>query len=103
MNKTKPYITLIDRIWKDKEWFTSWRSHKNIRKLTEEEAKSLDNIEEVIPPKYGKDIMGVDDGRMFCKKCDSRKGFYIKKRPFGKEIEVFTCANCGIREIRKIN
>ena len=103
--KTKPYITLRDREWKGKEWFTSWKSYKNIRKLTDEEAKPFleeGSIQEIIPPKYSKDIVGSDNGRMFCNKCGSSKGFYIKKRPFGKKIEVFTCADCGIREIRKL-
>jgi hypothetical protein len=99
---TKPYITLRDRTWKGKEWFTSYRSQKNIRKLTKEEAESLSDIQEVILPTYGKDIVGVDNGRMFCNKCGSRKGFYVKKFPFGKKISVYTCAECKIREIRDI-
>jgi len=105
MKQTKPYETLRDRTWKGKEWFTSWRSQKSIRKLTEEEAKPLleeGTIREVIMPEYGKDIIGTDDGRMFCKKCKSKKGFYIKKRPFGKKISVYTCANCGVREIKNL-
>jgi len=56
--KTKPYITLRDRQWKGKEWFTSWRSQKNIRRLTDEEAKPFledGTIKEVIPPEYGKE------------------------------------------------
>ena len=109
---TKPYITKLDRTWKDKEWFTSYRSYKNIRCLTEEEAKPFledGTIEEVILPEYGKDIMGdimeggKRTGRVFCKKCGSEKGFYIKKCPFGKRINVYTCADCGIREVRKWN
>jgi len=103
--KTKPYITLIDRSWKGKEWFTSFRSYKNIRRLTDEEAEPLlkdGTIEEVILPEYGKDIIGNNNGRMFCKKCGSDKGFYIKKRPFGKKVNVYTCAGCGIREIIKL-
>ena len=109
--KTKPYETLLDRNWKGKEWFTSWRSYKNIRKLTEEEASPLleaGTIKEVIMPKYEKDIVGdvMKDGqrtgRMFCNKCGGTTGFYIKKRPFGKEIEIFTCADCGVREIKPI-
>lgn len=103
--KTKPYITLININWKGKEWFTSYKSQKNIRKLTDEEAKPLleaGTIQEVILPKYDKDIVGNDDGRMFCNICGSRKGFFIKKYPFGKKIIVYTCAECGIREIKKI-
>jgi len=99
--KTKSYITLIDRTWKGKQWFTSYRSYRNIRKLTEEEAKSLDYIQEYIPPERATDIVGSDNGRMFCNKCGSRKGFYIKKNPFGKMIDVYTCAGCGIREVKK--
>ena len=105
MKKTKPYETLIDRIWKGKEWFTSWRSYKNIRRLTEEEARPLltdGTIKEIELPKYKKDIIGDNNGRMFCKECKSDKGFYIKKRPFGKKINVYTCANCGIREVKKL-
>jgi len=103
MPKTKPYITLRDRTWKGREWFTSFRSMKNIRKLTEEEANSLDDIQEVKLPEYGKDIIGNDNGRMFCNECGSKKGFYTKKRPFGKKVNVFTCVECGIREIKKIS
>jgi hypothetical protein len=104
-NKTKPYITLRDREWKGKDWFTSFKGHQNIRKLTNEEAEPLleeCTIQEVVLPEYKKDIVGDKNGRMFCKICGSNKGFYIKKRPFGKKINVFTCANCGIREIKQI-
>ena len=103
---TKPYITLRDREWKGKEWFTSYKSYKNIRRLTDEEAKPLlekGTIEEVILPKYKKDIVGVrDNGRMFCKICGSDNGFYLKQRPFGKKINVYTCANCEAREVKEI-
>jgi len=110
--KTKPYITLIDRTWKGKEWWTSFRSHKNIRKLTDEEAKpflEVGTIQEVIPPKYNKDIVedilddkGERTGRIKCRICGSQKGFYIKKYPFGKKVIVYTCADCGIREVKKV-
>jgi len=102
MSKTKPYITLRDRDWKGKDWFTSYRSYKNIRRLTDREAKPfLDEgtIQEVILPVYKKDIFRTDNGRMICNECGNKKGFYIKKRPFGKAISVFICAECGIREI----
>jgi len=98
------YTTLIDRTWKGKEWFTSYRSYVNVRTLSDEEAKPL--LEEApiklfIPKKpYKKNVMGSDDGRMFCNLCGSREGFYIKKRPFGHNIEIYTCANCGEREKR---
>jgi hypothetical protein len=101
--KTKSYITLRDRTWKGKEWFTSYKSQKFIRQLTEEEAKPLleaGTIKEVIPVKRGKDIVGSDNGRIFCNECGSRKGFYIKKFPFGKKVIVYTCAECGIREVK---
>ena len=102
---TKAYITLRDRRWKNKEWFTSFRSQKNIRKLTEEEATPLlkeGTIKEVELPTYQTNLVGVDKGRMFCTVCGSQKGFYIKKRPFGKAVQVFICAGCSKREIKKI-
>jgi len=73
--KTKSYITLIDRTWKGKGWFTSYKSYKNIRRLADEEAKPLleaGTIKEVELPKYSKDIVGNDNGRMFCNKCGSK-------------------------------
>ena len=109
--KNKSYITLIDRIHKGKDWFSSYRSYKFIRRLTDEEAKPLleaGTIQEVIMLEYGKDIVGdimengERTGRVFCKICGSKKGFYIKKFPFGKPIKVYICADCGIREVRKI-
>jgi len=104
--KTKPYLTLRDRLWKGKEWYTSFRSMKNIRKLTDEEAKPFledETIVEYIPPKYGKDIVGDDNGTMVCNVCGSRKGFYVKSYPFGKPIRVYTCSECKIREVKKIS
>ena len=100
---TKPYITLLDRDWKGKVWYTSYRSVKNVRRLNDEEARpflTAGTIQEVILPTYGKNIMGVIDGKMVCNVCTSRKGFYIKKRPFGKKITVFICAGCGVREVQ---
>ena len=105
MKDTKPYITLRDRTWKGKEWFTSYRSYKNIRMLTNEEAESLDNIQEVIPKKKPiKGVVGDKDGRLFCLKCGSQKGFYIYKMHRGKQsnwYNIYTCPDCGERE--KIN
>ena len=102
---TEPYITLRDREWKGKEWFTSYGSHLNIRKLTDEEAEPLlseGTVQKIIPKPAFEEILGVNDGRMFCLKCGSNKGFYIKKRPFGKKINIFTCADCGRREKREV-
>lgn len=48
----KPYITLRDRTWKGKEWFTSCFGQKNIRMLTDEEAEKLENIQCVIKPEW---------------------------------------------------
>jgi len=104
--ETKGYVTLRDRKWKGKLWGTSFRSCKNIRKLTEEEAKPLleeGTIQEIVPIKYEKDVMGSNNGRMFCKKCGSYAGFYIKNRPFGRPVRILTCANCGTKEKQLIN
>ena len=105
MKEKKNYITLRDREWKGKFWGTSFRSCKITRKLTKEEARPLleeGTIQEIVPVSYEKDIVGVDGGRMFCKKCGNRDGFYIKKRPFGRPVEIFTCANCGVKEKRNL-
>ena len=99
--KTKSYITLRDRTWKGKEWFSSHGSYKFIRKLTDEEAGVLDDIELVPEPKPFEKIVGNDDGRMFCLKCDSKKGFYVYKMRRGKQknwYNIYKCANCGCRE-----
>jgi len=105
MINTKPYTTLRDRQWKGKEWFTSFRSYKNIRKLTDEEAKPLleeGTIQLVIEkkkPTIG--VVGDNDGRMFCLKCDSQKGFYVYKMYRGKQsnwYNIYTCVDCGERE-----
>ncbi len=101
----KSYITLRDTQWKGKEWFTSFRSYRNIRRLTDEEAKPLleeGTIKEYNPPVYEKDVIGRDNGRLFCKKCGSKKGFYIKKRPFGRKVNIYTCAECGIKEKKSL-
>lgn len=100
MKITKPYITLRDRMWKGKDWFSGFRSQKFIRKLTEEEANSLDNIQEVILPKYD-DILDTSNGKIHCKKCGNL-GLYCKTRPFGKEIKVWSCPNCKLRQVEKI-
>ncbi|MDD5178308.1 MAG: hypothetical protein PHT54_03465 [Candidatus Nanoarchaeia archaeon] len=96
------YITLRDRMWKGKEWYTSFRSHLNIRKLTDEEAKPFleeGSIEKVIPKKpYKENVVGNDNGKMVCKLCGSRKGFYVKKFPFGHRVIIYTCAECGERQ-----
>jgi len=102
MKKTKPYITLRDRQWKGKEWFTSWRSQKNIRMLTGKEAESLENIQEVeLLKEPVADVVGNDDGRMFCLKCGSKRGFYIFKMHRGKQsnwYRMYKCSDCGERE-----
>ena len=102
----KKYITLIDRTWKGKEWWTSFRSTKFIRTLTDEEASQLDNIEEVIPLKpLEENVIGDDrkNGRMFCKKCESKRGFHIHKVRHGQYSQwynIYKCADCGCREKR---
>jgi len=99
---TKPYITLRDRMWKEKEWFTSYRSYKNIRMLTEEEANSLDNIQEVqLKEKPTSGVVSKESGKMHCLKCGSQKGFYMYKMHRGKQANwytMFECADCGKRE-----
>lgn len=99
--KTRPYITLRDRTWKGKEWWASYGSDKFIRKLTDEEAATLDDIELVPEPKPFEKIVGSDNGRMFCLKCDSRKGFYPYKMHRGAQknwYTIYKCADCGSRE-----
>ena len=79
MSKRK-YITLRDRTWKGEEWWSSFGGTKFIRTLTDEEAKTLDDIEEVTPLRpLETGVVGDENGRMFCKKCDSKRGFYIHK------------------------
>ena len=102
--ETKPYITLRDRQWKGKVWFTSWRSYKNIRRLTEAEAKEIDDIQEVKPKKEPTSgVVGEKDSRMFCLKCGSQKGFYVFKMRQGKQVNwynIYTCPDCEEREKR---
>ena len=103
----KGYITLRDREWKGKEWFTSYKSCLNVRKLTNEEAKPLleeGTIQEVIPKKpFQENVVGNDNGRIVCNLCGSREGFYIKKRPFGHKIRIYECVKCGARERYLLN
>ena len=76
----KRYITLIDRTFKGKEWWSSGhRGYQFIRSLTDEEAKTLDNIElapEIIKPKPFEKIIDEKEaraGRLSCIKCGSKK------------------------------
>jgi len=103
--QTKPYITLRDRDWKGKDWFTSYRSYKNIRRLTDEEAKPFledGTIEEVKlkkEPTIG--VVGNKNGTMVCLKCGSQRGFFVYKMHRGKQsgwYNLYTCADCGERE-----
>ena len=105
MNKSenkKKYITLYDRTWKGKEWFSSFRSQKFIRSLTEAEAAMLDGIEEVVPAlPLEEGVVGLSNGRLYCKKCGSAKGFFVHKMHRGEQSRWYTtykCADCGARE-----
>lgn len=107
----KPYITKIDRTWKGKTWFSSLGRAKIIRKLTDEEAKPLleeGTIEEVIPLKdCEENVVGEDreNGRMFCLKCKSQRGFYIHKHHRGAMMNwyhIFRCSDCGCREKKPV-
>ncbi len=106
----KRYITLIDRTFKGKEWWSSgYRGYKFIRSLTDEEAKTLDNIElapEKIKQKPFEKIIDEKEaraGRLACIKCGSKKGFYVYKMHRGKQsgwYEILRCPDCGAREKR---
>lgn len=106
----KSYTTLIDRTWKGKEWWASFRSTKFIRRLTEEEAKGLDNIQEYTKPllKPFEKILDEKEaraGRLACIKCGSKKGFYFYKMHRGKQAgwyEIIRCPDCGAREKRML-
>ena len=101
----KKYITLRDRTWKGKEWWTSFYGVKNIRTLTDEEASTLEDIQEVIPLKpLEENVVGDDNSRMFCLKCGSKRGFFVHKVRRGKMSDwysIFKCGDCGCREKRK--
>jgi len=100
----KKYITHIDRTLRGKEWWSTFGSTKFIRTLTDEEAATLDNIEEVPEPKPFEKI--VDEalartGKLACIKCGSKKGFYIYKMNRGKQsgwYVIYRCPDCGARE-----
>jgi len=99
----KKYITKYDRTWKGKEWFSSWGSQKFIRTLTDEEAATLDGIEEVPEPEPFIECVGSnrETGRMFCLKCGSKKGFFVYKMCRGEQknwYDINKCAECGARE-----
>jgi len=104
----KSYITLRDRTWKGREWWSSYGRNVNIRRLTDEEAATLTDIEEWVNPlqPVQDNVVGNDDGRMFCKKCGSKKGFYVYKNHRGEQKKWYTiykCAECGAREKRNYN
>lgn len=98
----KRYITLIDRTWKGKGWWSSFGGTYFYRMLTDEEAKSLDCIQEVIPLKpCEENVVNRESGRISCLKCKSTKGFFIHKMFRGKQINwyyIYKCADCGCRE-----
>ena len=97
----KKYITTRDRTWKGKDWFSSFRSTKFIRTLTQKEADSLDCIQEVPKPKPFVKCRGDNNGRMFCLLCKSTRGFYIYQMHRGKQINwymIYKCSDCGERE-----
>jgi len=74
----KPYITTRDRIFKNKDWFTSYRNNKNIRMLTEEEAEKLEDI--VCIDKNFDYIKGLPTTVKECKKY-YRSNFTINAEP----------------------
>lgn len=99
----KNYITLVDRTWKGKEWWADTK--RGIRKLTDEEASSLENIREYISPlkPLGENVVGQEPhmGKMYCLKCQSKKGFYVYKNRRGEQVgwyNIYKCADCGARE-----
>ena len=75
--------------------------------LTDEEAETLENIQIIeLPKKPIDNVVGNDNGRMYCLKCDSRKGFYIYKMRRGKQdnwYNIYKCADCGKREKKMLN
>lgn len=97
----RTYITKYDRTWKGREWFSSYGSQRFTRRLSDEEAASLDGIELVPDPKPFTQCVGSSDGRMFCTICNSRKGFFVYKMRRGtqrKWYDIYKCAECGERE-----
>lgn len=102
LNKKK-YITLRDRVWKGKEWWSSFRRQVYIRTLTQEEANTLDDIQEYVPKlkPLEENIIDCKDSRLSCKKCKSTKGFYVYNFRRGEQkkwFRIYTCADCKSRE-----
>ena len=101
--KKQQYITLIDRTWKGKEWFSPFGSYRPTRMLTDSEAALLEHIRLVEPRQPFTHCVGNSDGRMFCMTCGSQDGFSIYKMHRGAQrnwYTISTCVECRAREKR---